>query len=205
MRQVKSSVEVPDKPCPNLSHIPQLWPLQVPLFGICTMDPTFKVDLEPFYSCSSSSYLKDHLQRGSQGPVAPLLMGRTAAAAGPPLLTLFNLFLSSVLSLFIFTLAAFSVPPHPLFFIFCLSYSCHLIYFSSYLLYVSSWTTTCHKFSCYPFYIFFHFFSYSLPPSLPVLTLSHPLFPHPSNSTASLHTVEWAAGTVGTLNRQVVL
>lgn len=52
----------------------------MPLFGICTMDPTFKVDLEYSYSCSSSSYLQDQHHQGSEGPVAPL-MGRTPAAS----------------------------------------------------------------------------------------------------------------------------
>lgn len=69
----------------------------MPLFGIGTMDPIFKVDLEPFYSCSSSSYLKDYLQWGSQGLVAPLLMGRMSAA-GQSLLPLFTLFLCSFFS-----------------------------------------------------------------------------------------------------------
>lgn len=94
---------LPAKPYSTLSHVLQLWPLQVPLFGICTMDPTFKVDLEPFYSCPSSSYLKDHLQWGPHGLVAPLLMGRMSAAE-PSLSPLFSLFLSSFFSLSISSL-----------------------------------------------------------------------------------------------------
>lgn len=61
------------------------------------MDPTFKVDLEPLYSCSSSSYLKDHRQWGPQGLVAPLLMGRMSTA-GPSPLTFFGHFLRSFFS-----------------------------------------------------------------------------------------------------------
>lgn len=154
---------LPAKPYSTLSHVPQLWPLQVPLFGICTMDPTFKVDLEPFYSCPSSSYLKDHLQWGPHGLVAPLLMGRMSAA-GPSLSPLFSLFLSSFFSLSISSLLS-------LFYLFTIyssffraTLSLILLMFFLSLLHCSSYLSLNFSYSC---------------------SITQPQLPYPSNITMS--------------------